>query len=85
MEVESIILNNMMFYNDLGLRPYMVKIGLAAFIALLFGHVIGYYIFERNNELKIPKGLEYMGYILVTIFISLLTNDNITPFIYFQF
>jgi len=69
----------------LGLRPYMVKIGLAAFIPLLLGNVMGYYIFERNYELKIPKGLEYMGYISVTIFISLLTNDNLTPFIYFQF
>jgi alginate O-acetyltransferase complex protein AlgI len=85
MEVEAIVLSNMVFYKDFGLRPYMVKIGLAAFIALVVGNVMGYYIFERNYELKIPKGLEYMGYVFVTIFISLLTNDNLTPFIYFQF
>ncbi len=82
---EVIVLTNLLTYSDLGLRPYMVKIGLAAFLTLVIGNLFGYFIFERNFTFKVPMIVEYVGYIFLTLCISLLTNDNLTPFIYFQF
>jgi D-alanyl-lipoteichoic acid acyltransferase DltB (MBOAT superfamily) len=85
MKTELLILKNFMNFSDMGLRPYMVKIGFSAIMALIVGNVIGIYIYERNVKLMIPKYVEFIFYIFSSLFISLLTNDNLTPFIYFQF
>jgi alginate O-acetyltransferase complex protein AlgI len=85
MKTELLILKNFMNFSDMGLRPYMVKIGFSAIVALIVGNVIGIYIYERNVKLMIPKYVEFIFYIFSSLFISLLTNDNLTPFIYFQF
>ena len=85
MKTEALILMNFLNFSDLGLRPYMLKIGLSAIIALIIGNVVGIYIYERNIKLNIPKFIEFIFYIFCSLFISLLTNDNLTPFIYFQF
>ena len=85
LDEEIIVLKNLLFYKDLGLRPYMLKIGISAVLALIIGNILGYYIYEKKMTLKISPFLELSSYVFVTIFISLLTNDNLTPFIYFQF
>jgi hypothetical protein len=63
----------------------MVKIGLSAIFTLVIGNIIGYYLYEKKYNFRIPKYIELFFYIFGTLFISLLTNDNLTPFIYFQF
>ncbi len=85
MKTELIILKNFINFSDLGLRPYMVKIGLSAIFTLVIGNILGYYLYEKNYNFRIPKYVELFFYIIGTLFISLLTNDNLTPFIYFQF
>lgn len=81
-----IMVQNMLFkFSSTGLRPYMVKAAIAVISVLVVGHIFGYFIFEKKKEFKIPVALEYGTYIFVVLLISLLTNDNDPPFIYFQF
>ncbi|MCB1179162.1 MAG: MBOAT family protein, partial [Leptospiraceae bacterium] len=86
MEQEWKMLHNMIFhFSTTGLRPYMVKIGSVVILTLIIGHIFGYFIFEKNKNFKIPVILEYGTYVFLVLFISLFTNDNDPPFIYFQF
>lgn len=82
---EAVIISNMFVYKSLGLRPYMLKIGLSAILAVIIGNIVGYYIYEKNMNFKIHPVFEFLSYVLLIPTLSLLTNENITPFIYFQF
>jgi alginate O-acetyltransferase complex protein AlgI len=76
---------NLFFYHSKGLRPYMLKIGLAVIFTVIVSNIIGYFIFEKNKKFSIPPQIEFFGYAFGVLILSLLTNDNVVPFIYFQF
>lgn len=85
LQIEATILSNMFVYKTMGLRPYMLKIGLSAISAVLIGSILGYYIFEKKVNFKIHPLLELSLYVLLIPILSLMTNEKTTPFIYFQF
>ncbi len=81
-----VMIQNMVFhFSTTGLRPYMVKTAIAVVGVLVVGHLFGYFIFEKNKKISVPAYLEYGTYVIVVLLISLFTNDNDPPFIYFQF
>ncbi len=82
---EWIMLKNMLTYTEGGLRPYMIKIGIPAILAVVIGHIFGFFIFEKSWRPKIPLWLELSFYPILVLLISLFTSENVVPFIYFQF
>ncbi len=67
------------------LRPYMWKDFLWVFFFVSFGHLFGYFIFERGMGKKIPAWAEMSFYPALVLILALFTPENSTPFIYFQF
>jgi D-alanyl-lipoteichoic acid acyltransferase DltB (MBOAT superfamily) len=85
LEKEKILLTNMVTFSEKGLRPWMVKIGLSAIAVNVIGHIAGYFIFIKNKHIEIHPALEFSLYVPLILIFSLLTSDNVAPFIYFQF
>lgn len=79
------LIQNMLIYSEKGLRPYMLKIGLTVIATVMVSNIAGYYIFEKNKSIQVSPVLEFGFYTVSVLLISLLTNDNTAPFIYFQF
>ncbi|MCZ8156794.1 MAG: MBOAT family protein [Leptospira sp.] len=67
------------------LRPYMWKHFLWVFFLVVFGHIAGYFIFERGKGREISPFLEIATYPVIVLILAVLTPENATPFIYFQF
>lgn len=67
------------------LRPYMWKDFFWVLLFLFFGHVFGYFIFERGKWKEIPARLEFALYPILFLVLNLATPENSAPFIYFQF
>jgi D-alanyl-lipoteichoic acid acyltransferase DltB (MBOAT superfamily) len=82
---ERIMLEHMFSYTNGDLRPYMWKTGIVAIVSVFFGHVLGYLIFEKKKVWNPPIWLEFISLSFVILIFSLFTNENVTPFIYFQF
>lgn len=84
-EKEWIMLKHMLSFTDGALRPYMLRIGLFAIVSVLVGHLLGYFLFEKGRTVSLPSWLEFILLSVGVLVISLFTNENVTPFIYFQF
>ncbi|MCC5813240.1 MAG: MBOAT family protein [Leptospira sp.] len=85
LEKEWILLQKMFIYSEGILRPYMLKTGIPVILIVFAAHWIGYFIFEKKKEWKIPAKIEFALYPLVILLFSLFTPDHEIPFIYFQF
>ena len=79
------VLGNMLSFSEKGLRPYMVKTGMAAAAAIAVGHFAGYWIFEKKKTFSVPAYIEFAAGAAAVLIISLMTNENSAPFVYFQF
>ncbi|UMQ57449.1 MBOAT family O-acyltransferase [Leptospira interrogans] len=75
----------MFFFNEGGLRPYMLKTGIPVILCVIVGHWLGYQIFEKKKEWDPPVWLEFSFYPVIAVGLALLTPDLELPFIYFQF
>lgn len=82
---EWIMISKMFVFHDGGLRPFMLKTGIPAILCVIVGHYLGYLIFEKNKDFKIPKLAEFASYPFAILLLLILTPDKEIPFIYFQF
>jgi D-alanyl-lipoteichoic acid acyltransferase DltB (MBOAT superfamily) len=78
-------LKGMFIWQDGLFRPYMWKDFLWVFLFVTTGHILGYFIFEKGKGKNIPQTLELAFYPAIVLILALVTPENSTPFIYFQF
>ena len=79
------MMKKMIFYVTGIARPYMLKTGFVVLTIVFFGHLFGYWIYEKKRTFKVPYWLELISYPFLILGIAYFTNDNETPFVYFQF
>ncbi|MBK8395774.1 MAG: MBOAT family protein [Leptospiraceae bacterium] len=85
LEKSIIMMKKMIFYVPGIPRPYMLKTGFVVLTIVFFGHLFGYWIYEKKRTFKVPYWLELISYPFLILGIAYFTNDNETPFVYFQF
>ena len=85
LEKEWIMLQNMFSLSNGALRPYMLRTGIFAILVVGIGHISGYFLYEKGRQISLPFWLEFCCLALLILIMSLFTNENVTPFIYFQF
>lgn len=49
----------MFFFNEGGLRPYMLKTGIPVILCVMVGHWLGYQIFEKRKSGILQFGLNF--------------------------
>jgi hypothetical protein len=84
-EKALLMMKNMLTFVPGNPRPYMIKTGFTMFLILFIGHFIGHWIYDNKKDFKIPYWLEVASYPIIILGIAYFTNDNETPFVYFQF
>lgn len=84
-EKALLMMKNMLTFVPGNPRPYMIKTGFTMFLILFIGHFIGHWIYDNKKDFKIPYWLEVASYPFIILGIAYFTNDNETPFVYFQF
>ncbi|TGK04757.1 MBOAT family protein [Leptospira semungkisensis] len=78
-------IHGMYSYQAGELRPYMLKQGVPAILAVIVGHYLGWLIFEKGKEFRIPAWLEFTLYPILVFVLAILSPDGEIPFIYFDF
>ncbi|TGM99823.1 MBOAT family O-acyltransferase [Leptospira dzoumogneensis] len=79
------MIHGMYVYQSGELRPYMLKQGIPAILCVIIGHYLGWLIYEKGKEFKIPVWLEFSLYPLIAFCFAILSPDGEIPFIYFDF
>ncbi|TGK18602.1 MBOAT family protein [Leptospira fluminis] len=79
------MISGMYSYRTGELRPYMLKVGLPVILCVILGHFLGWLIFEKGKQIRIPVWLEFALYPFAAVILALLSPDAEVPFIYFQF
>ena len=83
-----LILKRMLGFDGVALDPVtgtMLRTVLAGAVAIVVGHILGHYVFERKWRPRIPAWVELAAApVVVLAFIQLGTSD-VSPFIYFVF
>lgn len=79
------MIHGMYIYQAGELRPYMLKQGIPAILCVMVGHYLGWLIFEKGKEIRIPVWLEFSLYPILAFVFALMSPDGEIPFIYFDF
>jgi alginate O-acetyltransferase complex protein AlgI len=82
---EWIHLTQMFQYNPGSLRPYMYKTAFLVLGLFIMGHILGYWIFEKEKKKEISPVWEVSLYPLCILILAYLTPEAEIPFVYFQF
>ncbi len=79
------MIHGMYVYQSGELRPYMLKQGIPAILCVAVGHYLGWFIFEKGKQFKVPVWLEFVSYPFIAFLLAIMSPDGEIPFIYFDF